>query len=159
MLLLSEKSISMTPIFGQQGGCSKTFFNNLCFLMWKVSVFCPFFAEFGLMFKKHCTNRYFSTFSKAKKENNDHAEGWLSGPSKGYYIGEVCCNIKLANLARIITLQFFACTAEPSILRRRILSKKTPANFPVFGDQILQGRGPNCPLCFSLQLPIVISSP
>ena len=35
--------------------------------MWKVIVFfCPFFAKFWLMFKKHYKNRYFSKFLKAK---------------------------------------------------------------------------------------------
>ena len=62
------------------------------------------------MFKKHYKNRYFSTCSKAKKETNDHIEGLLSGPSKGYYLGQVCCNIKMADLAQIITLQIFAHT-------------------------------------------------
>ena len=39
--------------------------------MWKVIVFfCPFFAKFWLMFKKHYKNRYFSKFLKAKKQKN-----------------------------------------------------------------------------------------
>ena len=70
--------------------------------MWKVIVFfAPFFAKIWFMFKKHYKNRYFSTFSKAKKEK---------GPSKGYYLGQVCCNIKMANLAQIMTLQIFVHT-------------------------------------------------
>ena len=78
--------------------------------MWKVIVFfCPFFGQNLVEVQKHYKNRYFSTFSKAKKKN-DHFEGLLSGPSKGYYLGQVCCNIKMANLAQIITLQIFAHT-------------------------------------------------
>ena len=73
-------------------------------------LFAPFLAKFWLMFEKHYKNRYFSTFSKAKAKKNDHFEGLLSGPSKGYYLGQVCCNIKMANLAQIITLQIFAHT-------------------------------------------------
>ena len=60
--------------------------------------------------KKHYKKRYFSTFSKTKRKKNDHFEGLLSGPSKGYYLGQVCYNIKMANLAQIITLQIFART-------------------------------------------------
>ena len=75
------------------------------------------------MFKKHYKNRYFSTFSKATK--NDHFEGLLSGPSKGYYLGQACCNIKMANLAQIITLQIFAHTLF-------FFQKKKSAETPIF---------------------------
>ena len=63
----------------QQNG----FFNNLCFEKCeKLSfLFAPFLAKFWLMFKKHCKNRCFSTFSKAKKRKNDHFPKLLSGPS------------------------------------------------------------------------------
>ena len=119
MLFLSEKSISKTQMFGQQGGCNKTGFLIACvFLCEKLAVFwAPFLAKFELMFEKHCKNRYFSTFPKAKQRQNDHFEGLLSGPSKGYYLGQVCCNIQMANLAQIITLQMFAHTVSLNVLK------------------------------------------
>ena len=43
--------------------------------------FCPFLANFLLMFKKHCKNRYFSTFSKAKKRKMTIFQS--------YYLGQV----------------------------------------------------------------------
>ena len=49
--------------------------------MWKLSFFCPFFAEFWLMFKKHDKYRYFSTFSKQKKEKMTILHS--------YYLGQV----------------------------------------------------------------------
>ena len=73
--------------------------------MWKVIVFCPFFGQILLDVQKHYKIGISAHFQKQKKEKNDHFEGLLSGPSKGYYLGQVCCNIKMANLAHIITLQ------------------------------------------------------
>ena len=91
--------------------------------MWKVIVFfAPFLAKFWLMFKKHYKIGISAHFQKQKKEKNDHFEGLLSGPSKGYYLGQVCCNIKMANLAQIITLQIFVHT---------FFSKKS-AETPIF---------------------------
>ena len=60
-----------TPIFGQEGGCNKTFFfMSLCFAKCdKLSFWGPFLGKFWLMLKKHYKLRYFSTFLKAK---NDH---------------------------------------------------------------------------------------
>ena len=80
--------------------------------MWKVIVlFAPFLANVWLMFKKHYKIGISAHSRKQKKgKKNDHFEGLLSGPSKGYYLGQVCCNIKMANLAQIITLQIFAHT-------------------------------------------------
>ena len=75
--------------------------------MWKLSFFCPFFGQILVDVQKHYKNRYFGAFSKQKKKN-DHFEGLLSGPSQSYYLGQVCCNIKMANLANLITLQIFA---------------------------------------------------
>ena len=37
---------------------------------------------------------------KAKKKN--HFQGLLSGPSRGYYLDQVCCNINMANLPQMI---------------------------------------------------------
>ena len=45
-----------------------------------------------------------------------HFEVLLSGPSRCYYLGQVDCNLKMANLAQIIT---------PQIWRAIIFSKKS----------------------------------
>ena len=79
--------------------------------MWKVIVFfAPFLAKFWWMFKSTIKIGISAHFQKQTKKKNDHLEGLLSGPSKGYYLGQVRCNIKMANLAQIITLQMFAHT-------------------------------------------------
>ena len=52
----------------------------------------------------------FSAHFQKQEKKNDNFEGLLSGPSKGYYLGQVCCNIKMANLAQITTLQIFVHT-------------------------------------------------
>ena len=50
--------------------------------MWKVIVsFCPFFGQILVDVQKNYKNRYFSTFSKQKKEKNTIL--------KGYYLGQV----------------------------------------------------------------------
>ena len=98
--------------FWSKGGCNKSFVFT-CFFLQNVKscrCVCPFLGQIWLMFTKTLLNRYFSTFLKAKNMKNDHFEGLLSGPSKGYYLGQVCCNIKMANMAQIISLQIFART-------------------------------------------------
>ena len=52
----------------KQIATKRGFFMNLCFAKCeKLSFFfCPFFANFWLMFKKHYKNRYFGKFLKAK---------------------------------------------------------------------------------------------
>ena len=90
----------------QQNG----FFMNLCFgKCEKLSFFIAhffFFAKFWLMFKKHYKNRYFSTFLKTKKQKM-HFEVLL-WPSRCYHLGQVDCNLKMANLAQIRTPQICA---------------------------------------------------
>ena len=83
--------------------------------------FCPFFAKFWLMFKKHYKNRYFSKFLKAKKQKM-HFEVLLSGASRCYYLGQVDCIFKMTNLAQIIT---------PQICARNFVSKES-AETPTF---------------------------
>ena len=56
LFLVSNKPSWKTPLFGQKGGCNKTFFfMNLCFAKCeKLSFFWGhFFGKFWLMFKKH----------------------------------------------------------------------------------------------------------
>ena len=73
MFWVSKQTSWKTPICGQEGVATKHFFMNLCFgKCEKLSYLLPFGGKCWLMFKKHCKNRYFSTFSKAKKANNDH---------------------------------------------------------------------------------------
>ena len=99
-----------TPIFGQKGSCNKTFFffyEPVFWKMWKVIVFCPFFKNLDYV-QKHYKNRYFSTFLKTKKTEKMHFEVLLSGPSRCYYLGQVDCNLKMVNLAQIITPQICA---------------------------------------------------
>ena len=52
-----------------------------------------------------------------------HFEVLLSGPSRFYYLGQVDCNLKMANLAQIIT---------PQICARNICFKKKGAETPIF---------------------------
>ena len=76
------KQLKKHQFFGQKGSCNKTFFFITCVLknVKSYRFFCPlFFAKFWLMFKKHCKNRYFSTFSKAQKMTI----------LQGYYLGQI----------------------------------------------------------------------
>ena len=43
-----------------------------------------------------------------QKQQKTPLSGVLSGPSRGCYLGQVSCNIKMANLAQIITPESFA---------------------------------------------------
>ena len=100
MFLVSKKQSWETPIFGQTGSCNKTvFFMNLFGKCEKLSFF-PIFAKFWLMFKKHYKNGYFSTFLKTKKTKKCIL--------RCYYLGQVDCNLKMANLAQIIIPQICA---------------------------------------------------
>ena len=93
--------------FGSKGGLQQNgFFNNLCFAKCeKLSFFRPFFGHILADVQKHYNIGISARFlSKNKKMTI------LKGSSKGYYLGQVCCNIKMANLAQMITLQIFART-------------------------------------------------
>ena len=95
----------------KRGVATKRFFLITCVLQNVKSYrfFAPCLAKFRLMFNKHYKIGISAHVQKQKKKN-DHFEGLLPGPSKGYYLGHVCCNIKMANLAQIVTLQIFAHT-------------------------------------------------
>ena len=82
---------------------------NLCFGKYeKLSFFfAPFFAKFWLMFKKHNKIGISAHFKKQKIEKM-HFEVLLSGPSRCYYLCQVDCNLKMANLAQIRTPQICA---------------------------------------------------
>ena len=56
-----------------------------------------------------------------------HFEVLLSGPSRCYYLGQVDCNLKMANLAQIIT---------PQICARNLFQKNAETHiFIVFCDK------------------------
>ena len=57
------------------------------------------------MFKKHYKKVFQHIFKKPKIEKKIHFEVLLSGPSRCCYLGQVDCNLKMANLAQIITPQ------------------------------------------------------
>ena len=94
----------------KRGGCKKTFFcyQPVFCKMWKVIVFlfAPFLPNIGWCSKTHYKNRDFGTLKKQKIKK--HFEVLLSGPSSCYYLGQVDCNLKMANLAQIITPQICA---------------------------------------------------
>ena len=65
-------NLKKTSIFGQEGGCNKSFFFiiNLCLQNVKSYRFLggPYFGKFWLTFKKHYKHRSFSTFLKAENK-------------------------------------------------------------------------------------------
>ena len=69
--------------------------------------FGPNLGKLWLMFKKHCKIGI-QHIVKANKDRSYHFEGSLSGPSRGHYLGQVGCNINMANLAQIMTPEMFA---------------------------------------------------
>ena len=93
---------------GQVGGCSTTFF--FCVLR-NATIYRflgQFWGKFWLMFKKHCKILAFQHIFKSKQRKlKYHFEGSLSGPSRGYYLEQVCCNItKMANFAQIVATPY-----------------------------------------------------
>ena len=99
-----------TTIF-QKRGCNKTFFvyEALFCKMWKAIAFLgPFFAKFWLMFKSTISIGISAHFIGQKMANTYHFEVLASGPSKCYYLGQVRCNLKIANLAQMLTPQICA---------------------------------------------------
>ena len=104
-----HKQLKKHNFLVKRGVATNVFFINLCFAKCeKLSFFPPFFAQFWLMPKKHYKNTYFSTLFKATNWKKIHFEVLLSGPSRCYYLGQVDCNLKMANLAQIITPQICA---------------------------------------------------
>ena len=63
-----------------------------------------------------------SAHFQKQKNKKYHFEVLLSGPSRCYYLGQVDCNLKMANLAQIIT---------PQICARNFFQKKS-AETPIF---------------------------
>ena len=63
------------------------------------------FCQFFLIKKKHCKNRYFSTFFEAinYKKNGNYYRVQVGS----YYLVQVGCVLKNANLDQIITSKFF----------------------------------------------------
>ena len=106
----------------------------------------PVFCLFLLIFKKHCKNRYVSTFLKATTYTKRlHFEGLLSGPSRGYYLVQVGVIIwsksgllsgpswvrfKNANLDQIKTPEFFR--APLFFLQKNVLEAVETPCFIVF---------------------------
>ena len=77
-----NKQVNKTQIIGQEGGCNKRFFVNLCFAECeKLSFWGAFFGKFWLSFKKQSKNRYFNTFLKAK-------DGKSMTIFKSHYLGQ-----------------------------------------------------------------------
>ena len=98
-----------TPIIGEGGGCNKMFFvNSLCFAKSeRLSVFGPFWGKFWLMHKNTVNIGISAFFKRPKKAQQCRFWTLLSGPSGCYYLGKVCCNIKMANLAQIVASKNF----------------------------------------------------
>ena len=94
--------------------------------MWKVIVFWGafFWAIFWVFFKKHYKNRHFSTFFEAKnyKKNGIFGSYYLVQVGS-YYLGQVDCVLKNANLDQIITSKIFA---------RNFFFQKKRAKTPIF---------------------------
>ena len=109
MFLVENIKVEKHQFLVKRGVATKRYFYEPVFWkMWKVIVFfCPFFGPILVDVQKHYENRYFSTFLKQKKQKY-HFEVLLSGPSRCYYLGQVDCNLKMANLAQIITPQVCA---------------------------------------------------
>ena len=98
VLGFKKHKLKNVNFWSKRGVAPKQFLLITCVLQNVKSYRFPPFGQILVDVQKHYKNRYFSTFSKAKKRKNDHIEGLLSGPSKGYYLGQVCCNIKNGQL-------------------------------------------------------------
>ena len=101
------------------------FFMNLCFgKCQKLSFFFGhFFGNSWLMFKKHCKNRYFSTFLKAKNEKKmtiSKVNNWATCKVNNW---ATFGPLKIGNVAQLLTLQ---------ILGSPFLFLKKSAETPIF---------------------------
>ena len=91
----------------KKGGCNITvfFFLWACVLQnvksYRFFFGIFFFCIFWLFFKKHYKNRHFSTFFEAKNYKKN-------GIFESYYLVQVDCVLKNANLDQIITSNIFA---------------------------------------------------
>ena len=103
MFLVSKKQSWKTQIFGQKGSCNKTvFFMSLWFgKCEKLSFFWPMFGQVLVDVQKHYKIGISAHFKNRKKQKKMHFEVLLSGPSRCYYLGQVDCNLKMANLAQV----------------------------------------------------------
>ena len=103
-------------VFVKRGVATKrVFFINLCFSKCeKLSFFAPFLPNFGWC-SKNTIKLVSAHWWRQKIEKKIHFGVLLSGPSRCYYLGQVDCNLKMANLAQIIT---------PQICARNFFSKK-----------------------------------
>ena len=91
MFLLSKKTSKKWT----RGVATKVFFYEPVFCkMWKVTVFWPFLPNFGWCSKNTNKTGISSHFYRPKKGKNI---------LRCYYLGQVHCNLKMANLAQIIT--------------------------------------------------------
>ena len=87
---LLKMQVWKTPILGQEG-LQHNGFVLTCVLQYMKGYRFLHLCHFLFIFKKHCKNRYFSTFFKSTKLQKNHFEGLLSGPSRGYYLVQVGC--------------------------------------------------------------------
>ena len=123
VLIFQESQLIKHQILVKSGVATKFFFCYLCFAKSeKLSFLGPIFAQHLVGVQEHCKHRHFRTLKKQKCKKY-HFEGLLSGPSRGYYLGQVCCNIKMANLAQIIT---------PELLRAFFKNVLKPLFYSVF---------------------------
>ena len=120
-----------TPLFGQKGSCNKTGFLWTCVLenVKSYRFFWPIFLpNFGWCSKNTIKIGISAHFKKQNVEKM-HFEVLLSGPSRCYYLGQVDCNLKMANLAQIIT---------PQICARNFFFKKKRCWNPCFYSGLWQ---------------------
>ena len=105
-------------------------------VFWKMSKVIVFFGHFfgnsWLMFKKHCKNRYFSTFLKAKKMKKK----WpfpklITGPPAKLITGPRLGHLKIGNVAQLLTLQILG---SPFLFLKK--SAETPIFYSVFRKTI-----------------------
>ena len=107
LFLVSKKQVEK-HIFSKKGGLQQNgvFYEPVFCKMSKVIVFflAFFFCIFLVAFQKHYKNRHFSTFFKAKNYKKNGIFGSYYRVQVGsYYLVQVDCILKNANLDQIIT--------------------------------------------------------
>ena len=113
LFLVSKKTKLKNTNFWSKGGLQHNgffFYEPVFCKMWKVIVFWGAFfgRNFWLCFKKHYTNRHFSTFFKAKNYKKRHFWMLLSGPSWLLLSGPSWVRLKKRQLGPDNNIQIFS---------------------------------------------------
>ena len=102
------KTTYKTTIFSEVGGRNKKFITCILQTVKVIIIFWPILGQMLVDVQKTVRIGILAPFYEQQKAKQYHFWVLSSGPSRCYYLGQVCCNIKMANLAHIIVPEMLA---------------------------------------------------